>query len=110
MTAASASDRPLRRRLWAIFVLAIALAVVPYASTASTPLLQLNPITVAGGTAQLAGTLGSQASGSSLTVNGHRSASTRPVRLPAASISTERAPSHSGSRIRPADRPSSRSR
>jgi hypothetical protein len=71
MTAAAAPDRPLRRRLWATFVLAIALAVVPFASTASTPLVQLNPITVAGGTAQLAGTLGSQASGSSLTVNGH---------------------------------------
>jgi hypothetical protein len=71
MAAATASDRPLRRRLWAIFVLAIALAVVPYASTASTPLVQLNAITVAGGTAVLGGTLGSQAAGSSLTVNGH---------------------------------------
>jgi hypothetical protein len=58
------------RSLWALFALAIALAVVPYAAPASTPLLQLGPITVADGTAVLAGTVGSQAAGSTLTVNG----------------------------------------
>jgi hypothetical protein len=71
MNAASAPSRPLQRRIWAILVLAIALAVVPYAEPASTPLLQLGPITVADGSAVLAGTVGSQAAGSTLTVNGH---------------------------------------
>jgi hypothetical protein len=72
MNAASTPSRPVRRRLWAISVLAIALAVVPYATPASTPLLQLGPITVADGSAMLAGTVGSQAAGSTLTVNGQR--------------------------------------
>src|SRR4051794_3366572 len=66
MNAATARTRP----LWALFALAIGLAVVPYAAPASTPLLQLGPITVADGTAVLAGTVGSQAAGSTLTVNG----------------------------------------
>lgn len=74
MKIASATIRILNRAC-AIVALAIALAVVPYAvpvSTASTPpLVQLGPIAVAGGTAVLAGTVGPQAAGSTLTVNGH---------------------------------------
>ena len=70
MNAASAPRQPLRHQLWGILVLAIALAVVPYATPASTPLVQLGPITVADGTAILTGTVGSQAAGSTLTVNG----------------------------------------
>ena len=43
-----------------------------YLPTASTPpLVQLGPITVAGDTAVIAGTIGPQAAGSTLTVNGH---------------------------------------
>jgi len=67
MNAASVPNRPAYRRLWGILVLAIALAIVPYATPASTPLVQLGPITVADGTAVLAGTVGSQAAGSTLT-------------------------------------------
>jgi hypothetical protein len=48
----------------------LTLAVVPQATPASTPLLALGPITVAHGTATLAGTVGSEASGETLTVNG----------------------------------------
>jgi hypothetical protein len=70
MNAASVPNRPVLRRLWGILVLAIALAVAPYAAPASTPLVQLGPITVADGTAVLAGTVGSQAAGTTLTVNG----------------------------------------
>jgi hypothetical protein len=70
MNAASAPRRPLLRQLWGLLVLAIALAVVPYATPASTPLVQLGPITVANGTVVLTGTVGSQAAGSTLTVNG----------------------------------------
>ena len=54
----------------ALFATALALAVVPQATTASTPLLALGPITVANGTAVLVGTVGSQATGATLTVNG----------------------------------------
>jgi hypothetical protein len=70
MNAATAPSQPLGRQLWAIIALVIALAVVPGARPASTPLLQLGPITVADGTALLSGTVGSQASSSTLTVNG----------------------------------------
>jgi hypothetical protein len=60
--------------LFAIALFAIALAfmlvLVPRATPASTPLLALGPITVANGTAVLAGTVGSQAAGDTLTVNG----------------------------------------
>jgi hypothetical protein len=70
MNAASALRRPLPHQLWGMLVLVIALAVVPYATPASTPLVQLGPITVANGTAVLTGTVSSQAAGSTLTVNG----------------------------------------
>jgi hypothetical protein len=70
MNAATAPSKPLGRQLSAIIALVIAFAVVPGAKPASTPLLQLGPITVADGTALLSGTVGSQASGSTLTVNG----------------------------------------
>lgn len=48
----------------------LALVYVSAASTASTPLLQLGPITVASGTATVAGTLASDSSNSTLTING----------------------------------------
>jgi hypothetical protein len=71
MKVASATIRGLNR-VCTVGALAVALAVVPYAVTASTPpLVQLGPIAVAGGTAVLAGTVGPQAAGSTLTVNGH---------------------------------------
>src|SRR5256885_1202471 len=70
MNAASVPNRPVFRRLWGILVLAIALVIVPYATPASTPLVQLGPITVADGTAVLAGNVGSEAAGATLTVNG----------------------------------------
>jgi hypothetical protein len=56
--------------LFALLAIAIALALVPQAATASTPLLNLGSITVANGTAVVAGTVGSQAAGATLTVNG----------------------------------------
>jgi hypothetical protein len=46
------------------------LALVPSAAPASTPLVTLGPITVLNGTAFLSGTLGSQVSGVTLSVNG----------------------------------------
>jgi hypothetical protein len=70
MKAASATIRGLNRAC-VIAALAAALAVFPYAVAASAPpLVQLGPITVAGGTAVLSGTVGPQAAGSTLTVNG----------------------------------------
>ncbi|HEY6595896.1 MAG TPA: hypothetical protein VI011_17615, partial [Asanoa sp.] len=56
----------------------LALVYVSAASTASTPLLQLGPITVASGTATVAGTVASDSSDSTLTING------QPVGLDAA--------------------------
>jgi hypothetical protein len=56
--------------LLVIVATALALAVVPRATPAPTPLLDLGPITVANDTAVLTGTVGSQAAGSTLTVNG----------------------------------------
>jgi hypothetical protein len=71
MKVASATIRGLNRAC-VIVALAVTLAVFPYAVTASTPpLVQLGPITVAGGTAAVSGTVGPQAAGSTLTVNGH---------------------------------------
>jgi hypothetical protein len=71
MEAASATIRGLNRAC-VIAALAVALAVVPYAIPASAPpLVQLGPIALVGGTAVLAGTVGPQAAGSTLTVNGH---------------------------------------
>jgi hypothetical protein len=71
MKAASATIRGLNRAC-VIAALAAALAVFPYAVAASAPpLMQLGPITVAGDTAVLSGTVGPQAAGSTLTVNGH---------------------------------------
>src|SRR5439155_25800990 len=67
-TARRRIDSP--RELFALFAIALALVLVPRATPASTPLLALGPITVANGTAVLAGTVGSQAAGVTLTVNG----------------------------------------
>jgi hypothetical protein len=58
------------KELFALFAIAVALALVPQAATAATPLIDLRPITVANGTAVVAGTIGSQAAGGTLTVNG----------------------------------------
>jgi hypothetical protein len=54
---------------WAIAVLTT-LVLVPAASPSSQPLVTLGTITVANGTAAVSGTLGSQAAGSNVTVNG----------------------------------------
>ncbi|HEX3686495.1 MAG TPA: hypothetical protein VHU60_02845 [Gaiellaceae bacterium] len=59
---------PLRRGLLAALMLA--LVYVSTASTASTPLLQLGPITVANDAATVAGTLASESSNATLTING----------------------------------------
>ncbi|HEY2938818.1 MAG TPA: hypothetical protein VGJ27_03320, partial [Gaiellaceae bacterium] len=67
-TARRRIDSP--RELFTLFAIALALVLVPRATPASTPLLALGPITVANGTAVLAGTVGSQAAGDTLTVNG----------------------------------------
>jgi hypothetical protein len=67
---------PLRRGLLA--ALMFALVYVSAASTASTPLLQLGPIMVANDTATVAGTLASDSSNATLTING------QPVGLDAA--------------------------
>jgi hypothetical protein len=56
--------------LCALAALAAALVAVPRATPARSPLLALGPVTIANGTAILAGTLGPQASGAKLTVNG----------------------------------------
>jgi hypothetical protein len=71
MKIASATIRGLNRACL-IGALAAALAIVPYAVPAAStpPLVQLGPITLVGGTAVLAGTVGPQAAGSTLTVNG----------------------------------------
>jgi hypothetical protein len=58
------------RELFALLAIAVSLSLVPHATTASTPLLALGPVTVTNGSAVLAGTVGSQAAGSTLTVNG----------------------------------------
>jgi hypothetical protein len=57
------------RHGWAIAVVTI-LVLVPAASSSSQPLVTLGTITVANGTAAVSGTLGSQAAGSNVTVNG----------------------------------------
>jgi hypothetical protein len=54
----------------ALAVLAAMLVVAPKATPASAPLISLGPITVANGTASLAGTLGPELSGAGLAVNG----------------------------------------
>ena len=59
---------PPRHGLLAVLVLT--LVYVSAAATASTPLLQLGPITVANDTATVAGTLASGSSAATLTVNG----------------------------------------
>jgi hypothetical protein len=59
---------PLRRGLLA--ALTLALVYISAASTASTPLVRLGPITVASGTATVGGTLASDSSNATLTVNG----------------------------------------
>jgi hypothetical protein len=56
--------------LCALGVLAAMLAVAPKATPARAPLISLGPITVANGTAVLAGTLGPELSGAVLVVNG----------------------------------------
>jgi hypothetical protein len=69
-TARRTIDSP--RQLFALFTIALTLVLVlaQRATPASTPLLDLGPITVANGTAVVAGTVGSQAAGDTLTVNG----------------------------------------
>jgi hypothetical protein len=57
-------------QLCVIVVATIALVVTPRATPASTPLLVLGPITIANGTAYLAGAVDSRAAGGTLTVNG----------------------------------------
>jgi hypothetical protein len=54
----------------ALAALAVALVLVPRATPARTPFLTLAPITIANGTAVLAGTLGPDVAGATLTVNG----------------------------------------
>ena len=71
------SVNPSRKLLSPLYVCAVALVaatlvVAPRAAPAASPLIALAPITIANGTAVLAGTLGPQASGSGLTVNGQR--------------------------------------
>jgi hypothetical protein len=56
--------------VFAIVVSAATLMLAPRATPARTPLITLGPITIANGTATLQGTVGSQVSGASLTVNG----------------------------------------
>jgi hypothetical protein len=57
-------------RLVVALVSVLALELAPSAAPASTPLLDLGPVVVANGTAALQGTVGSEAAGSTLTVNG----------------------------------------
>lgn len=57
-------------RIGSAFAVLATLALVPAAAPAPAPLVTLGPITVLNGTAVLAGTLGPQASGAVLTVNG----------------------------------------
>jgi hypothetical protein len=54
----------------ALAALAVALILVPRATPARTPFLTLAPITIANGTAAVAGTLGPDVSGAALAVNG----------------------------------------
>jgi hypothetical protein len=54
----------------ALVVSAAALMLAPGATPAPPPLLTLGPITIADGTATLAGTIGPQVTGATLTVNG----------------------------------------
>jgi hypothetical protein len=61
-------SRPVQ--LFVIAVAAIALVVTPRATPASTAGLDLGPITVANGTAYLAGAVDARAAGGTLTVNG----------------------------------------
>jgi hypothetical protein len=58
------------KELCMLFVVAVALAVVPRAQPAPTRILDLGPITIANGTAILSGTLASQGAAAALTVNG----------------------------------------
>jgi hypothetical protein len=62
-------SRKSRARLVLLATLAT-LAFVPIAAPGGQPLLTLGPIVIANGTATVVGTLGSQASGSRVTVNG----------------------------------------
>jgi hypothetical protein len=62
-------SRKSRIRLLSLATLAT-LALVPAAAPAGQPLLTLGAVTIANGTATVAGTLGPQASGSTVTVNG----------------------------------------
>lgn len=54
----------------ALAALAVALVLVPRATPARAPFLTLAPITIANGTAAVAGTLGPDVAGATLTVNG----------------------------------------
>ncbi|MGB2876162.1 MAG: hypothetical protein WBB76_11905 [Gaiellaceae bacterium] len=70
MSQSTAPKRISLVRLCTTLAAFLALALAPSAATASTPLLNLGPIAVANGTAALAGTVGSDGAGMSLTVNG----------------------------------------
>ena len=72
----NASARPIH--LLVVLVSALALAIVPGASPAAKPLLQLGPITVANGIATISGTVSSRSARTTLRVNG------RPLALDAA--------------------------
>jgi hypothetical protein len=70
MKASSTARRISFRRPWAALAAALALVFVPSATPANTPILNLGPITVANGTAAVTGTVGSEAAGDQLTING----------------------------------------
>ena len=70
MTYSLLTQRTSVARLVVAFVSVLALGLAPSAATASTPLLDLGPVVVANGTAAIQGTVGSEAAGSTLTVNG----------------------------------------
>jgi hypothetical protein len=60
------------RQLLAGTGVALALALVPQATSASRPLLALGPITIANSTAIFSGTVGGDAAGAALSVNGQK--------------------------------------
>src|ERR1700741_4777572 len=57
-------------KLWVVLALVAGLAFAASAQPAATPLLQLQPITVANGTAVVTGSLASQGGATSVSVNG----------------------------------------
>jgi hypothetical protein len=57
-------------QLWIVIMLALALATARGAAPAATPLLQLDPIVVANGSASVSGSVSSEAASATLSVNG----------------------------------------